>query len=89
MADDPFAALAAVLDRLTTLQAMANGRLEFQEVTLRVVVQCLDRQDATQAGMSRTFVRLTTVLDQQTQVLDRLQQTLERLLPQGDNGREA
>jgi predicted RNase H-like nuclease (RuvC/YqgF family) len=77
------------LERLITLQGIANERLERQ-------TQQLDRQDATQAGMSMTLVRLNTTMDeqtqalkQQTQVLDRLDNTLRQMIPPRDNGQEA
>jgi predicted O-linked N-acetylglucosamine transferase (SPINDLY family) len=77
------------LERLSTLQAIANERLEGQAQQLGLVLARLDRHDATQAGMSQTLVRLTTVLEQQTQVLDRLETTLQRMIPQTENGRDA
>jgi len=70
------------LERLATLQAIANERLERQE-------QRFDRQDATLAGISMTLVRLNTTLEQHTQVLERLDQTLKQMIPQRGNGREA
>jgi hypothetical protein len=104
MADDPLMQrLTAILerqseqlDRLTTLQAIANERLAHQEEQWRLVLQRLDRQDATLAGISLTLVRLgssldaqTAALKQQTQVLDRLQTTLDRWLAGQGNGRPA
>jgi uncharacterized coiled-coil protein SlyX len=60
------------------------------------VLQRLDRQDATLAGMSMTLVRLNSTLDeqtqalrQQTQVLDRLNTTLQEMIPPRANGRDA
>jgi ABC-type transporter Mla subunit MlaD len=79
----------AHLERLSTLQAIANERLEQQGARL-------DRQDATLAGISLTLVRLNSTLDeqtqaikQQTQVLDRLETTLQRMIPPQANGRDA
>ena len=80
--DERLAKQDAQLERLITLQAIANERLERQ-------TQQLDRQDATQAGMSMTLVRLNSTLEQQTQVLDRLDKTLQQMIPPRDNGRDA
>ena len=81
MADDPLALIAATLERLVTLAAIAGERLGIQQ-------QQLDRQDRTMAGISLTLVRLEATLDRQVDVLDRLQQTLAQMLPQRENGRD-
>jgi hypothetical protein len=86
--DERLAKQDAQLERLITLQTIAQEQLERQ-------TQQLDQQDATLAGVSLTLVRLNTTLDeqtealkqqtqalkQQTQVLDRLETSLARMIP--------